>query len=82
MAPKTRPATYSFSCACRLSAILVALPMQTSSTPVASGSSVPACPTFKCLLEKCLQAAHLTFRITSAEVQRQGLSMGTMMPDG
>lgn len=45
VAPSIRSATYSFSSACRASAILVALPMQTSRMPVASGSSVPAWPT-------------------------------------
>ena len=50
------------------SARRVAFPMQTRSTPVARGSNVPACPTFRFFLEKCLHAVHFSLRTTSAEV--------------
>ena len=68
VAPKLISAMYSLSCFCSSSANLVALPMQTRSTPVARGSNVPACPTFRFLLPKYLQAANFIFLITSAEV--------------
>ena len=70
VAPKLTPATYSLSCFWSSSARLVAGPMHTSSTPVARGSRVPACPTFSFFFPKCLIAAYLILRITSAEVQR------------
>ena len=65
-----------------VSARRVALPMHTMSTPVARGSRVPACPTFRFFLPKCLQAAHFSFLITSAEVHRYGLYTGMRMPSG
>ena len=67
---------------CSSSASLVALPMQTKRTPVARGSSVPACPTFRFFLPKCLQAAYFILRITSADVHLYGLSTGRMIPCG
>ena len=39
-------AIYSFVLSVKTSQSLVALPRQTGKTPVASGSSVPVCPTF------------------------------------
>ena len=45
VAPKRSKATYSLVCAWNSSMRLVALPVHTMTTPVARGSSVPACPT-------------------------------------
>ena len=82
VAPKLTPARYCLGLRCSSSASLVALPMQTRRTPVARGSSVPACPTFRFFLPKCLQAANFIFLITSAEVHLYGLSTGRIIPCG
>ena len=82
VAPKLMPATYSLSCDWSRSAIFVALPMHTSSIPVANGSSVPAWPTFRFFFPKCLIAAYFILRMTSAEVHLYGLSTGITIPPG
>ena len=61
--PSFTVATYSLSFSVIYSIAFVAFPMQIVSTPSASGSRVPACPTF--LIFK----AFLTFITTSCDVQ-------------
>jgi len=65
-------ARYTLSDAIRYSLTRVAWPTHTSSTPVANGSSVPACPTRLILRTRRIQAT------TSCEVQPCGLSMFRM----
>src|SRR5262245_13409510 len=57
---------------------LVAAPTAITSTPVASGSSVPACPTLYDLPRPMFRRTCAT---ASIELIRKGLSM-TKMPDG
>src|SRR4051794_20157275 len=69
--PSTTSATYVFGCAVRNRSSRVTLPTPTSSTPVASGSSVPACPTFfVCRMPRSLAT-------TSCDVHPAALSMTT-----
>src|SRR5690349_647244 len=58
---------YSFSCAWYSSIFLVILPVQRISSPVANGSSVPACPIFLIL------SLYRSFLTTSKDVHSRGL---------
>src|SRR3954452_7543288 len=69
--PRTTSATYVFGCAVRKRSSRVTFPTPTSSTPVASGSSVPACPTFLvCRIPR-------SFATTSCDVHPASLSITT-----
>lgn len=63
--------TYSFSVSARWPSSLVARSMPRTSTPVAIGSSVPACPTRR------VRAIPRIFATTSCEVKPDGLSTMT-----
>src|ERR1700758_901175 len=65
-------AWYALPLSLRYSATRVAWPMQMGSTPLAAGSSVPACPTRRCL------SSLRTFATTSCEVIPVGLLMLSM----
>src|SRR5215468_4450751 len=67
--PSLIVARYSFSVRARCPSSRVALPTPTTSTPVASGSSVPACPT------RLVPVRRRSFATTSWEVHPAGLSM-------
>ena len=60
--------------------VLVARPQHTTSTPVAKGSNVPACPTLIFLAPVNPRNAYRTLFTTSNEVHVRGLSMTMTWP--
>ena len=60
--------------------VLVARPQQTTSTPVASGSRVPACPTLIFLAPVKPRKAYRTLFTTSNDVHVSGLSITMTWP--
>src|SRR5690242_1806642 len=65
--PMMKRPVYSFSCAWYSSMRLVILPVQMINSPVAKGSSVPACPIF------LIFSLYRSFLTTSNEVHSSGL---------
>mmetsp|Transcript_11425 Transcript_11425/g.20670 ORF Transcript_11425/g.20670 Transcript_11425/m.20670 type:complete len:208 (-) Transcript_11425:245-868(-) len=72
LSPRRRDPVYSFSCAMKVSTCLVPFPTHTMTSPVAIGSSVPACPTF------LIFSAPLSLPHRSNEVHSCGLSISTI----
>src|SRR5674476_1418926 len=73
-APRVMVPVYSFSWAIYSFILLVNFPVQTIKSPVANGSSVPACPTFLIFIVLRI------FLITSNDVQSNGLSISKTLP--
>ena len=67
--PRRKTARYSFLCSCTKGTSRVAAPTHTTSTPVAIGSSVPACPAFAGLTSLATRST------TSRDESPAGLSM-------
>ncbi len=74
--PSKNVARYRFGSRCTYSISRVAAPTHTTSTPVAKGSSVPACPV------RAGRTRHLTTSTASREVLPAGLSMVTTPESG
>src|SRR6478672_7302853 len=60
--------------------VLVILPVQTIRSPVASGSSVPACPIFIFLILSLLLSSHFILLTAWNDVQCSGLSINKTWP--
>ena len=74
VAPRRIVASYSLTWACSSSMRFVARPVTITITPVASGPSVPACPTFSFFIFVRRLSSPRTRLTTSNDVQVSGLS--------